>query len=175
MGVLRGCMEEGQVLSKHMRKETDMGLIKFVVFALVLAGCGADDSQCAAQCTLVGSWTEVEAHALTQVTGAMQELGLPRPTCWVNFVHSPDAEYKGVAWKDYRIPGVKESHPGEGYQAIYSHEYCMALVRRYGEAGPYLVELLIHELLHSVGYAHGDVMRQAEQEIEALALSRYSE
>ena len=111
--------------------------------------------------------TKEEQQAMWDVYDAFCELG-HEPTCCVVFVHSPDYLMPtDVTWQEY-----PETHPvdprnqAEGFRGIYSPRCHTAYVRTYGEAEPHLISLLIHELAHSVGFSHGEAMRQFERQVK---------
>ena len=134
-----------------------------MVLALALAGCGT--GHCGGGCVLVGDYTQEEAKAVTEVTAAFQEVLGTEPDVMVNFVHSPGAMYRGARWENYHT-GSEMSVNSEGYYGLWDSEHCMVLVRRYGEAVPIMRQILIHELLHALGYRHGEGMQETENFIK---------
>jgi hypothetical protein len=111
--------------------------------------------------------TDAERTAAWQVYDAFCELGY-EPTCCVVFVHSPDYLMPSdVTWKEYcDVHPVDPRNLAEGFRGMYSARWHTAYVRTYGEAGPYLISLLIHELAHSVGFRHGESMKQFELRVK---------
>lgn len=132
----------------------------------VLGCCGSAE---AGPAYLVGDYTQEELEALTAVQNAFQCAGFPYSGVAVNFVHSPDAHFKGTTWAEWRLPGVPARNEAEGYRGYYDQVWHMVFIRRYGEAEPLLHDLLIHEILHSLGYHH-DTPQAAEKMKEAQLL-----
>ena len=138
----------------------------FVISFLLILGCGTPetDTCVAGPCYLAGDFTDEEARAVTVVTRAIVDAGYTEPGYAISFIHSPEATFKGTLWVDWRC-GVEPRNPAEGYRGFCCRKWCMVFVRRFGEARPYLYELLVHELVHALGYDHGERMRAAEKEI----------
>jgi len=127
--------------------------------------CGAEERECFGT-YLGGRFTNAEVRALTEVLEAFEAVGLNEPCYIVSFIWDVQTPYRGVPWKDYRTPaGVEPTNPEEGYKGLCSREFGVVYIRRVGNAEPYLYWLLIHELLHAVGYDHGDRMRAKELEV----------
>ena len=88
------------------------------------------------------------------------------PCCLVSFIYRPDQPFKGTIWKDYRNPaGVVPTDPSEGYKGLCDRTNGVVYVRRFGNAEAHLYSLLIHELLHILGYDHGQRMQAWEEEV----------
>ena len=145
-----------------------IALVLFWGTLLLLFGCG--DAEGGGGAVLVGDYTKEEARAVAEVTAAFQDTLGTEPDVMVNFVHSPDARFRGKAWKDFRhidshYPnGYPARNEEEGYRGYYDREWHMVLVRRYGEVRAFLYELLVHELLHAMGYDYEDgTMKLAEK------------
>ena len=66
--------------------------------ALALLSCGTDDCTEAGPFYLVGDWTDEEARALTEVSKAIVDAGFQETGYAVNFVHDPNASFKGTTW-----------------------------------------------------------------------------
>ena len=110
--------------------------------------------------------TMEEQQAMWDVYDAFCALGY-EPTCCVVFVRDHDYPIGGTTWHSYRNPqGTDPRNPDEGYRGLYRPSSRRVYVRCFGEAEPYLVSLLIHELAHSVGFMHGEEMRQFERRVK---------
>lgn len=144
-----------------------MKKVFFLVITLLIASCGTSEDTCceAGPCYLVGDWTQEEAQAVTDVTNAIVAAGFTEPGYMVNFVHSPDAHFKGTTWKEWRIGGIEPTDPEVGYGGFCDREWCMVLINRCGSKAPHLHSLLIHELIHACGFDHGPEMKKAEKEV----------
>ena len=159
-----------------MKRYVDVPLIRSLVMGwalclpLILFSCG-EEAECGLGVTLVGEWVEEEAQAVVEVTGCLVEVVGREPNALVNFVRE-DSEFRGVAWRDYRLPGVVARNESEGYRGLWDAEFCMVLVRTFGEAEAFLRELLEHELLHALGYTHGEEMREVEREVRSCVNTR---
>lgn len=108
---------------------------------------------------------EEEAKAAITVLKAFRTADIPDPRYYIIFVSSPEQPIRGTTWADFRLPGVEPRNPAEGYRGYCDRENRAAYVRHYGEAAPYLYELLVHELLHAAGYNHGPEMKAIEQKV----------
>ena len=137
------------------------------ILLILLVSCGTDDvGVCSGGCYLAGDYTPEEAQALADVTNAITDAGYAEPGYAINYVHSPDAPFRGTTWREYRNPeGVEPTDPAVGYGGIVIHEWCMIYINRCGSKEPHLYSLLVHEILHAVGFSHGPEMRAAEEKV----------
>ena len=134
---------------------------------LLIISCGTSESNTceAGPCYLVGDYTQEEARAVTTVTAAIVVAGYTEPGYMVNFIHDPLAHFKGTTWKEWRIGGIPPTDPEVGYGGYCDREWCMVLINRCGSKKPHLYALLVHEILHAVGFDHGIEMRKAEEKV----------
>jgi hypothetical protein len=135
---------------------------------ILIASCGTtENTLCeAGGCYLVGSWTEEEAQALTVVTNAIVDAGFTEPGYMINFVHDPNSHFRGTTWREWRNGQDEPRDPSVGYGGTVIHEWCMVLINRCGSKEPYLYSLLIHELVHALGYyEHDRAFKAAEAKI----------
>ena len=137
--------------------------------ALLLIACGSTETQVceAGPCYLVGDHTKEEAQALSDVTRAIVAAGFTEPGYAINFVHSPDAHFKGTTWAEWRIGGIEPTDPEVGYGGWCDRPWCMVFINRCGSKEPHLYSLLVHELTHALGYDHGERMQEVEQLIKS--------
>lgn len=138
-----------------------------VAALLFLLSCGTSEHDTceAGPCFLVGDWTQEEARALTVVTNAITDAGYTEPGYAVNFIHDPNTSFKGTTWKQWRTQGIPARDPEVGYGGCCDREWCMVFVNRCGSKRDKLYELLVHELMHAVGFDHGPEMKAAEQKV----------
>lgn len=113
----------------------------------------------------MGDWTDEEARALTEVSKAIVDAGFVETGYAVNFVHSPDAHFKGTTWRKRRVGGIEPTDPEVGYGGWCDHPWMMVFINRCGSKEPFLYSLLVHELVHALGYDHGPAMRAAEEKV----------
>jgi hypothetical protein len=139
------------------------------IVALLLISCGTSETQVceAGPCYLVGDFTQLEAQAVTDVTNALTAAGFTEPGYAVNFVHSPDAHFKGTTWAEWRVGGIEPTDPAVGYGGWCDRPWCMVFINRCGSKEPHLYSLLVHELTHALGYDHGQRMKEVEQLIKS--------
>ena len=133
----------------------------------VLISCGTTEQNLctAGPCYLVGDYTPGEARAVTIVTDAIVAAGYTEPGYAVNFVHSPEASFKGTTWKEWRAPcGVEPTDPKVGYGGWCDRPWCMVFINRCGSKEPRLYQLLVHELMHAVGFNHGNPAEAAKMQ-----------
>jgi len=130
---------------------------------LLLTACGTDP--CNGGTYLAGDHTQEELTALTDVLRAFRDAGYAEPDAAVIFVRSPDMRFKGTTWGAWRAGDYPANNEGEGYRGYWDESACAVYVRRYGDAEPYLYQLLVHELAHAAGYIHGSRMRAFEATI----------
>jgi len=144
-----------------------MKKVFFLAITLLIISCGSPESgMCVAGgCYLVGDWTQLEAQAVTDVTAALVDAGYTEPGYMINFVHDPNSSFKGTTWKEWRIGGIEPTDPEVGYGGFCDREWCMVLVNRCGSKEPHLYSLLVHEIMHAVGFDHGPEMKKAEQKV----------
>jgi len=135
-----------------------------ITLLLAVSACGED------LCTtpgvsIQGAAIMEDVQALSDVLDAMQESGVGEPACTVVvFLYDSDhARAKRIlptspkaGLTDNLVRGMCRRHDS-GRRTVY--------IRRYGDAEPFCVSLLIHELTHAIGYDHGDAMRDVERRI----------
>ena len=142
----------------------ERGLTLALVIPLLVAACGGEGDT--DEFGLCSDSTEEEQQAMWDVYDAFTALGYV-PTCCVVFVHDQDYSIGGTAWYNYRNSERTEPrNPSEGYRGMYRSGTRTVYIRRYGEAEPHLVSLLIHEIAHSVGFSHGDEMSEFERQVK---------
>jgi len=145
-----------------MKCGTKLLMVSVIVFASVTVACGED---CVHGVMLCGDYDPLDARVVTLVTRAFQAVGIEEPCYCVIFVYSPDAMFRGKRWADFRVPDTPARNPDEGYRGFCDRDFLAVYVRRYGEAAPHCLSLLIHELLHAVGYDHGPAMKATEDRV----------
>jgi len=138
------------------------------IFCLaLLSSCGTEGTICeAGPCYLVGDYTQKELDATIAVENALVAAGFALPGYAINFIHSPDAPFKGTTWKNFRIYGVQPTDPDVGYGGFCDRELCMIWVNRCGSKEPHLHALLIHELLEAIGYHNGPEIRAEQRRVQ---------
>ena len=142
-------------------------VILAVTLALLLLSCGsaADSGPWYDETWIDGPATAEEEEALEAVLAAFKGVGLPDPCYRVVFVREPEQAIRGTTWAEFRLTKVQPRNLAEGYRGLCDRAYRTVYVRRFGEAEPYLISLLIHELVHAVGYDHGPEMRRVEKSL----------
>ena len=137
-------------------------LITAITLLLVTVACG-EDLCTAPGVSIQGPAIMEDVQALSDVLDAMQDSGIGEPACTVVvFLYDSDHALRVLpqSWKEDRTDGLVRGmcrRHDSGRRTVY--------VRRYGDAEPFCVSLLIHELTHAIGYDHGDAMRDVERRI----------
>jgi hypothetical protein len=156
--------------NKHVWKSVAL----VALLAVYGASCGEAEEPPCHGTYLAGEFTNEEVEALTKVLQTFSDMGIEEPCYLVTFIWSPEHPFRGGVWKDYRTTsGVEPEDPEQGYKGLCDRGYkglCdrtnkIVYVRRSGNAENKLYGLLIHELLHAVGYNHGDNMKAKENEV----------
>jgi len=133
-----------------------------ILLLVVIPACGED------LCTEPGVHIQGPAimediETLSIVLDAMQDSGIGEPACTVVvFLYDSDHAKSILPTSpkagrtDNLVRGMCRRHD-DGRRTVY--------IRRYGDAEPYCMSLLVHELVHAIGYDHGEVMKEVERKI----------
>ena len=141
-----------------------------VALSLVLISCGSGSGhQCYDESMLAREWPESSEHVqvVTQVLDAFQCAGFEDPGYAIVFVMSRDQTGPGgVPWSEFAFADTPAKEPDNGYHGYCDRQNCVAYVRAFSVPEWTLPNTLAHELLHGLGYEHGDEMRRAEQKVQ---------
>ena len=142
-------------------------LLIVMLTAFLLTACGHDDCDYPPG-KVLGDATPEEIQAAHEVPLAIEAAGYGLPHYAVNYIHSRDDYMHGTTWSEYRWSTVQPTDGLDGYRGICLEGDCAVYIRRFGGMEDKLYSLLVHELLHAVGFEHGTRMKAAEQHVHEI-------